>query len=801
MDNPDRGQTHAPRPRTDANSGVWLVLLVVLLVLVTQRGCAGLVAPPSTRLQIAPSPLAISTTTLAQPAVGQGYSQSLQATGGTAPYTWSITSGQLPTGLTLASATGQLVGTPTASGYFSFTAQAADSGSPAQTASRVFGVTVSAKVQVDAYGGRNDYPCTATGYYHMTLFSNGRHWFCTPTGHGQVAEWPDLLTAAFITGALTHYTGYKGYTYPQSFGAGLHDQIFAWNFNGAGFFADNQFTGPGTQAPTDPTPVGQMPFLYTWDFAKAAFRNLCPQASVPEPIKSSTTDSNGNFPDVYDPNWATFLSNYVTHHGDAACSNIAGWPSSLTTNPYLVVESVGESDPWVGAGSPITHLHTALYILCSEPVKTGGTSGVYNINQVFSRTANYTKQQLISLLTTEYGTIGALNTAWGSTYTQFATTGTSVTGEAFGTGDGTTLTFNHTLAHTPVDSGSVAILVGGTLVLGDKGAGNPGNIVTSNLVSSAAGGNIASGTVTMATGAVSITFTAGHAPANGAAITVNYNYNGYCHGTGLADECSTHSWIGDLKTLSGETTVMQTDMNTLLSTVWAKAWKTQHDAIRAIDSNHLIGGLISVVTDTREQVLQAAQNGCSGPCIDVWFAALHNGQSSTTSVLLTPNSRVYDLTGIPVISNNPFMMAETDSADADTSSNSIDCISETTQAARGADYFQYMTNILNLKGQDGTYPVTGWDYWALPDSNGASGFCNIPRVNNVGMITPSANAYNGVEPAAGTVNCAAPLNTLSCGNEPTPAGSGVRPFGNFIGDATHGVTGGNALWLSVSAPP
>jgi len=212
----------------------------------------------------------------------------------------------------------------------------------------------------------------------------------------------------------------------------------------------------------------------------------------------------------------------------------------------------------------------------------GRLIGPYNVNQVYTRTTNYTRQQLISSLTTEYGTIGALNTAWGSTYTQFATTGTTVRGEAFGTGDGSTLTFTHTLAHTPVDDSSVAILVGGTLVLGDLSNGT--------LASSQPRGSIASGTINYMTGVVSITFKTGQAPANGAAITDNYNYNGYCHGTGLADECGAGSWMGNPLTLAGETASMKTDIQNLMTTLWAKAYQTQHDVIRAFDPNHMITG-------------------------------------------------------------------------------------------------------------------------------------------------------------------------------------------------------------------
>ena len=59
--------------------------------------------------------------------VGTGYSASFAATGGAPSYTYSISSGSLPAGLTLNASTGALSGTPTASGTFTFTSKVTDS--------------------------------------------------------------------------------------------------------------------------------------------------------------------------------------------------------------------------------------------------------------------------------------------------------------------------------------------------------------------------------------------------------------------------------------------------------------------------------------------------------------------------------------------------------------------------------------------------------------------------------------------------------------------------------------------------
>src|ERR1700722_6160149 len=69
-----------------------------------------------------PDPLQITTSSaLTNGQIGVAYSIALTATGGTAPYSWSVSLGSLPNGLTL-SKTGQITGNPTTNGSFSFTA-------------------------------------------------------------------------------------------------------------------------------------------------------------------------------------------------------------------------------------------------------------------------------------------------------------------------------------------------------------------------------------------------------------------------------------------------------------------------------------------------------------------------------------------------------------------------------------------------------------------------------------------------------------------------------------------------------
>ena len=70
-----------------------------------------------------PVPPTITTATLPAGRVDVVYTATLEATGDT-PITWSVTPGTLPTGLTLNTTTGEITGTPTASGIFPFTVTA-----------------------------------------------------------------------------------------------------------------------------------------------------------------------------------------------------------------------------------------------------------------------------------------------------------------------------------------------------------------------------------------------------------------------------------------------------------------------------------------------------------------------------------------------------------------------------------------------------------------------------------------------------------------------------------------------------
>ena len=93
------------------------------------------------------TPVSITTSSLPNGTQNVGYSTTLAATGGKTPYTWTITSGSFPAGLTLAASSGTIGVTPTASAQSSsFTVKVTDSSSPAQSASKPLSITIASGV-------------------------------------------------------------------------------------------------------------------------------------------------------------------------------------------------------------------------------------------------------------------------------------------------------------------------------------------------------------------------------------------------------------------------------------------------------------------------------------------------------------------------------------------------------------------------------------------------------------------------------------------------------------------------------
>jgi hypothetical protein len=93
--------------------------------------------------------------------VGTAYTDTLTAAGGTAPYTWSVSAGSLPAGITLTPSTGVLAGTPTTAGTSSFTIKVTDAAS--QTATQATSISITAGTLTITAPGSTTLPSTSPG--------------------------------------------------------------------------------------------------------------------------------------------------------------------------------------------------------------------------------------------------------------------------------------------------------------------------------------------------------------------------------------------------------------------------------------------------------------------------------------------------------------------------------------------------------------------------------------------------------------------------------------------------------------
>jgi hypothetical protein len=133
-------------------------------------------------LTITVSAIGITTQSLPAAAINVPYSQTLAAVGGTQPYTWTLSSGSLPAGLTLSSA-GVISGTPTAAGSSTFTVQVADSEHPPATASAQLSITVNSGGNGGSGSLQGNYAFYLNGFNSAGLWTLAGSFVAVPNGN------------------------------------------------------------------------------------------------------------------------------------------------------------------------------------------------------------------------------------------------------------------------------------------------------------------------------------------------------------------------------------------------------------------------------------------------------------------------------------------------------------------------------------------------------------------------------------------------------------------------------------------
>jgi len=127
---------------TGVISGTPTTALTATPTITVSDAGAGTISAAFSLQVTAPSLGITSSTQLPNGTVSSPYSTTLGASGGTAPYSWQVSSGSLPAGLTLNSSTGVISGTPSSAGSASLTLSVTDAASI--SAAATFSVTVDA---------------------------------------------------------------------------------------------------------------------------------------------------------------------------------------------------------------------------------------------------------------------------------------------------------------------------------------------------------------------------------------------------------------------------------------------------------------------------------------------------------------------------------------------------------------------------------------------------------------------------------------------------------------------------------
>lgn len=151
--------------------------------------------------------ITVNPPTLPNGAVGTPYSQTVSATGGTAPYTFSVSSGALPAGLVLDTATGVINGTPTTAATSNFTVTAADASGC--LGSRPYTITIAAAGCPVITLNPTTLPAGVTGtpYSQSVIASGGTPPYTYAVSSGSL---PTGLTLDSSTGSIAGVPGQPG---------------------------------------------------------------------------------------------------------------------------------------------------------------------------------------------------------------------------------------------------------------------------------------------------------------------------------------------------------------------------------------------------------------------------------------------------------------------------------------------------------------------------------------------------------------------------------------------------------------
>jgi hypothetical protein len=273
---------------------------------------------------------------------------------------------------------------------------------------------------LDIYGGYKDVHVRGTGYFRVEKVGN-RWTFVTPDGN---AFWMRSIYYVVADSGTTYGNAvankYGISNFPQMAG----QRMQSWGFNSLADDMNSKMLPVSTYWSSNTNPV-KMPFLrYLLGSDWAERSSSAGGGNVKEIVSNGVnftyyTGWRGQFPDVFDPAFATF---YTKMASDPANQ----YTPALTNSPWLIGTVPDDADSLFGFkdGPGCTsnpHPHLAWIVAVTSPKQTSNSSR----GASYSDTAVYTKLAWRDYLKTKYSSsLSALNSAWGSNYTTWDSTGT-----------------------------------------------------------------------------------------------------------------------------------------------------------------------------------------------------------------------------------------------------------------------------------------------------------------------------------------------------------------------------------------